>query len=308
MNSTEQTALEYLKECLIKFNEKAISASEIQKRKFNFEVDLTDKKEKIKFLVYFGKDGIKPILQGNKELKIYSEINKLLFSGTLFENGNDTIDEFIEPKEYIGTDESGKGDYFGPLVIAGVFVNATTSDMLKSINVKDSKEISDNSIKRISSEIKKIIKNNYEIILITPKKYNELYSKVKNVNKILGWGHAKVLENLLLRCNAKEAISDKFGDDKLITNSLQERGEKILLHQFTKAERYTAVAAASILARQKFVEWYNIQKNILNFNLPKGASNLVVDAAIQIKNKFGEEKLNDVAKLHFKTTLKIISN
>ncbi len=307
MNSTEQTALEYLKKCLIKFNEKAISASEIQKRKFNFEVDLTNNKEKIKFLVYFGKNGIKTILQGNKELKIYSEIHKLLFSGTLFEDSNDSIDEFIEPKEYIGTDESGKGDYFGPLVIAGVFVNGTTSDLLKSINVKDSKELSDNSIERISSEIKKIIKNNYEIILITPKKYNELYSKVKNVNKILGWGHAKVLENLLLRCDAKEAISDKFGDDKLITNSLQERGEKILLHQFTKAERYTAVAAASILARQKFVEWFNIQKNILNFSLPKGASNLVVDAAIHIKNKFGEEKLNDVAKLHFKTTLKIIS-
>ena len=308
MDSTEQAAFEYLEKCLIKFNDKSINVSAIQKRKFNFEVELTKNNEKIKFLVYFGKNGIKPILQGNKELKSYSEIHKILFSGTLLENIKDKIDEFIEPQQYIGTDESGKGDYFGPLVIAGVFVNKNTSDLLKSINVKDSKELSDNNIERISSEIKKIIKNNYEIILISPKKYNELYSKVKNVNKILGWGHAKVLENLLLRCDAKEAISDKFGDDKLITNSLQERGEKILLHQFTKAERFTAVAAASILARQKFVEWFNIQKNILNFNLPKGASNLVIDAAIQIKNKFGEEKLNDVAKLHFKTTLKIISN
>ncbi len=306
MNSTEQTALEYLKKCLIKFNENTISALEVQKRKFNFEVELIKNKEKIKFLVYFGKNGIKTIIQGNKELKIYSEIHKLLFSGNLFDDSNDKNDEFIEPKEYIGTDESGKGDYFGPLVIAGVFVNENTSNLLKSINVKDSKELSDNSIERISSEIKKIIKDNYEIILISPKKYNELYSKVKNVNKILGWGHAKVLENLLLRCDAKEAISDKFGNEKLIINSLQERGKKILLHQFTKAERYTAVAAASILARQKFVEWFNIQKNILNFNLPKGASNQVVDAAILLKEKFGEEKLNDVAKLHFKTTLKII--
>ena len=306
MSATEESALEYIERCIRKIDDLSLKVSEIQKKKFNFEVEVIDDRDKLKLLVYFGKNGIKSLLQGNKESRLYNVVNKLLFSGTLFEST--TAEDFTEPENYIGTDESGKGDYFGPLVIAGVFVNENTRKQLRSIDVKDSKELSDNSIERIAGEIKKIIKNDFEIILITPKKYNELYAKIRNVNRLLAWGHAKVLENLLQKCNAKEAISDKFGDESLIKNSLQEKGGKILLHQFTKAEKYTAVAAASILARQKFVEWFDVQNNLLKFNLPKGASNKVIDAALQIRKTYGEEKLSELVKLHFKTTLKVVSN
>jgi len=306
VSATEESALEYIERCIRKIDDLSLKVSEIQKKKFNFEVEVIDDRDKLKLLVYFGKNGIKSLLQGNKESRLYNVVNKLLFSGTLFEST--TAEDFTEPENYIGTDESGKGDYFGPLVIAGVFVNENTRKQLRSIDVKDSKELSDNSIERIAGEIKKIIKNDFEIILITPKKYNELYAKIRNVNRLLAWGHAKVLENLLQKCNAKEAISDKFGDESLIKNSLQEKGGKILLHQFTKAEKYTAVAAASILARQKFVEWFDVQNNLLKFNLPKGASNKVIDAALQIRKTYGEEKLSELVKLHFKTTLKVVSN
>ncbi len=302
MNSIENAALKLIEEYKKRLIEKSVSVSELEKKKYNYEANIYKGKEKLILLVYFGKSGVKTVLQGNKETVLYREINDCLFGEKLFE----FREGFAEPKSYIGTDESGKGDYFGPLVIAGVFADEKNIKLLKAKGVKDSKELSDRSIKLIAEEIKKIVQDNFEIILITPKKYNELHSKVKNVNKILGWGHAKVLENLLLRSEAKEAISDKFGDESLIRNSLQEKGRSIALHQFTKAEKYTAVAAASILAREKMVEWFDIHNRMLKIELPKGASNAVNEAAKQIIKIYGTSKLGEIAKLHFRTTAKLM--
>ena len=302
MNSIENAALKLIEEYKNRLIEKFVNVSELEKKKYNYEANIYKGKEKVILLVYFGKSGVKTVLQGNKETVLYREINDFLFGERLFE----FREEFTKPKSYIGTDESGKGDYFGPLVIAGVFADEKNIKLLKAKGVKDSKELSDRSIKLIAEEIKKIVQDNFEIILITPKKYNELHSKVKNVNKILGWGHAKVLENLLLRNEAKEAISDKFGDESLIRNSLQEKGRSIILHQFTKAEKFTAVAAASILAREKMVEWFDIQNRMLKIELPKGASNAVNEAAKQIIKIYGTSKLGEIAKLHFRTTAKLM--
>ncbi len=302
MNSIENAALKLIEEYKKRLIEKSVNVSELEKKKYNYEVNIYKGKEKLILLVYFGKSGVKTVLQGNKETVLYREINDFLFGEKLFE----FREEFTEPKSYIGTDESGKGDYFGPLVIAGVFADEKNIKLLKAKGVKDSKELSDKSIKLIAEEIKKIVQDNFEIILITPKKYNEFHSKVKNVNRILGWGHAKVLENLLLRSEAQEAISDKFGDESLIRNSLQEKGRSIVLHQFTKAEKYTAVAAASILAREKMVEWFDIHNRMLKIELPKGASNAVNEAAKQIIQIYGMSKLGELAKLHFKTTAKLM--
>ena len=302
MNSIEISALKVIEEYKKKLIGQSVNVSEVEKKKYNYETVIYKGKDKIVLLVYFGKSGVKTVLQGNKDTLLYKQVNSLIYGDSLF---NDK-EEFAEPNNYIGTDESGKGDYFGPLVIAGVFAEEKSIKLLRAIGVKDSKELSDRSIKLIAGEIKKIVKDNYEIILITPKKYNELHSKIKNVNKILGWGHAKVLENLLIRCSAKEAISDKFGDESLIRNSLQEKGKNIILHQFTKAEKYTAVAAASILAREKLVEWFDVQNNLLTIKLPKGASSAVNEAASQINKIYGTAKLSELVKLHFKTTAKIV--
>jgi ribonuclease HIII len=187
-----------------------------------------------------------------------------------------------------------------------VYVNKDTSSKLKKIGVRDSKELSDNAIRDITLRIKKIIGNSYNIIIITPGKYNILHEKMKNVNRILGWGHAKVLNNLLEKCEVKEAISDKFGNEKYIVNSLPDQWKNVELHQLTKAERYTAVAAASILARNIFCEWFEIQKRDLGIELPKGASSIVEETALKIKDMYGFDKLNELVKLHFRTTLKII--
>ncbi|MDR3627472.1 MAG: ribonuclease HIII [Ignavibacteriaceae bacterium] len=274
-----------------------------EKKQYHYEITIKDKSDYVKLLVYFGKKGIKTIIQGSANSGLYSEINKIVFGETLF-NISETLTD--EPEQYIGTDESGKGDYFGPLVICGVYVNKDTSSRLKSIGVRDSKELSDIAIRNITLRIKEIIDNNYDLVVLNPGKYNALHEKTGNVNKILGWGHARVLSNLLEKCEINEAISDKFGDDKYILNSLPERWKDIKLHQLTKGERYTAVAAASILARNRFCDWFDVQNKELGFELPKGASSSVEEAAKKIKNKFGFDKLNELVKLHFRTTLKII--
>ncbi len=273
------------------------------KKQYNFEILVTDGKDKLKVLVYFGKKGISTVLQGNKELKLYGEIFGLVFGEDLYQISSYEIDE---PQRYIGTDESGKGDYFGPLVVSGVYVESESLKKFKILGIKDSKELSDNTISRLAEEIRNTEGVQYEIINLTPPSYNKLYKKIGNVNKILGWAHANVLENLLERCSAVEAISDKFGDESLIRDELQSRGKKILLHQFTKAERFTAVAAASILARDKFNSWFEEKKIDMNINLLKGASSEVEKLAAGLITEKGEDYLSELVKLHFKTTKKII--
>jgi ribonuclease HIII len=284
---------------LLKEQSYFVSAPELNT--YSYELLVQKGIGKLKILVYFGKSGNKTVIQGNKDSQLYIDVNNLLFAKKMDVIEND----FHEPLHYIGTDESGKGDYFGPLVIAGVIVDSTTSVQLKNIGVKDSKLLSDVIIKKLSVKIKNIVKNKFNIIVITPRTYNNLHAKMKNVNKILGWSHAKVIENLLDMEYVKEAISDKFGNERLIKDSLQEKGKKINLMQFTKAEKYTAVAAASILARNKFNEWFDEQSKNKNLIFPKGASNIVDSALKGIKDKYGVEFLYDIAKVHFKTTNKI---
>ena len=268
---------------------------------YNYEFRVQKGADRLKILVYFGKSGNKTVIQGNKDSQLYIDINNLLFA-----NKKDIAEyDFPEPLHYIGTDESGKGDYFGPLVVAGVIVDCVTAVQLKKIGVKDSKLLSDDIIKKLSPLIKKIVDNKFDIIVITPKTYNSLHAKMKNVNKILGWSHAKVIENLLAKEDVADAISDKFGNERLIKDSLQEKGKKINLMQFTKAEKYTAVAAASILARNRFSEWFTEQSEKNNLMLPKGASKIVDNALKDIKEKYGVGILNEIAKVHFKTTNKL---
>ncbi|MBH0206755.1 MAG: ribonuclease HIII [Nitrospira sp.] len=207
--------------------------------------------------------------------------------------------------ERIGIDESGKGDYFGPLVIAAVFVDATTQGELKLMAVRDSKKISDGRILEMAPDIKTICP--HSVIAIGPQKYNELYAKIKNLNRLLAWGHAKALENLLERVPCERAISDQFGNERLILNALQDKGRTIVLEQRTKAESDLAVAAASILARAEFLIRLKRLSGEVGTTLPKGASPTVELAARMVIKKHGQDRLGHVAKLHFKTTQAVLA-
>jgi len=280
-----------------------IKVSEPVRSGYCYEADLQQGSEKAKIRVYFSSKGVKTVVQGNKQTSLLKKTEELIFGQKLFET--DDV-EITEPGEYIGTDESGKGDYFGPLVIAGVVSNDTVKDELKRIGVKDSKLLSENTITSLSQEIKRIVGDNSAIVFISPARYNELYTKFGNLNRLLAWGHSRVIENLLEKNIVKTAVSDKFGDESLIRNSLLEKGKGIDLFQYHKAEKYTAVAAASILARNEVNKWFIREGKKLNINLPKGASEAVDKTAGDLVKKFGPDILQQIAKVHFKTTKKFL--
>lgn len=266
---------------------------------YNFECEVKKNNNKIKLQVYFGKAGVKIVLQGNPESEIYKEAD-LLISGEYKIKFND--DEFAEPDEYIGTDESGKGDYFGPLVTSAVFVNPKIKSELIKFNVRDSKELSDNQINIIASKIKNIEGIVTDTILITPQKYNSLYEQFGNLNKMLNWSHSKCIENLFAKTQCKVVISDKFSNKELPAAS--KLVGQAVIHQIHKAEKYIAVAAASILARHEFNIWFERKKHD-GLDLLKGSSEAVTLKAREIAAKLGEEALFELVKLHFKTSKKI---
>ncbi|MBI4000984.1 MAG: ribonuclease HIII [Nitrospira defluvii] len=204
----------------------------------------------------------------------------------------------------IGIDESGKGDYFGPLVIAAVFVTPVIQQDLVLMQVRDSKKISDGRILEMAPDIRRLCP--HSIVAIGPQRYNELYAKIKNLNRLLAWGHARALENLLQQVDCDVAIADQFGDQRLILNALQEKGKQIRLVQRTKAETDVAVAAASILARAEFLQRLQKLSQELNTTLPKGASPAVELAGRMVIKKYGQDRLSTVAKLHFKTTKQVL--
>ena len=200
---------------------------------------------------------------------------------------------------HIGTDESGKGDFFGPLVIAGVMADEKAAEMFINAGIKDSKKITDKKILTLEP----IIKNNSEfsVVVISNAKYNELYNKIKNLNKLLAWGHARVIENILEKKGCEYALSDKFGDDSLIKSALMEKGRSIRLEQMVRAESDVAVAAASVLARAAFVHKMKEMENLYGIEFPKGCAPQVKDAARLFVKNFGKDKLPEVCKTHFKT-------
>ena len=206
----------------------------------------------------------------------------------------------------IGTDESGKGDYFGPLVSAGVYVDEQTAKELVTCGVKDSKNLSDKENLRLARKITKICKSRFVIIEISPERYNLLYEQFKkekkNLNTLLAWGHAKAIEEILSKVDCEVAIADQFADERFILGKLQEKGKKLRLIQMHKAEQNIAVAAASILARARFLEKLSKLSNEYKIDLPKGASQTVVKNAKKFVDVHGKESLRKVAKLHFKTT------
>ncbi|MFB3055735.1 MAG: ribonuclease HIII [Ignavibacteriaceae bacterium] len=302
VSNYEQSAKILLENHIKNIRKSGLHTSELHKAQYNYQAVIKDLNGNIKLLVYFSKKGNKVVLQGNKELQLYQKVYILIFGERLFDNDKTS---FTEPEIYIGTDESGKGDYFGPLVIAAVYSDPSISKKLKEIGVRDSKELTDQSISIIASKIKKLEGCVFDVIVINPEKYNILYDKMRNLNKLLGWAHAKAIENVLNVKIAPEAISDKFGNEKYIHNSLQEKGKEIKLHQLTKAEKFTAVAAASILARDSFSKWFYRLKKQMNIQLPKGASQKVEEKAKYIKKQLGDEVLGKLVKLHFKTTKKL---
>ncbi len=212
---------------------------------------------------------------------------------------------FPTEKGHIGTDESGKGDYFGPLVVAGVYVPDEQQKVLQELGVKDSKRFSDNRVKEMADLVRKGYK--HSVVAIGPEKYNELYGKLKNLNRILAWAHARAIENILEEVACTQAITDQFGDRLFVENAMMKKGRNIELIQRPKAEDDMAVAAASILARAEFLRRLYFLSKDFEIDIPKGSSPKSEEVGLLLMKKHGADVLGKVAKTHFKLTPRILN-
>jgi ribonuclease HIII len=209
--------------------------------------------------------------------------------------------EMFDP--HFGIDESGKGDFFGPLVIAGVFTDRAVARALIDGGIQDSKRIgSDARIHELAKTIRQTTGVVFDVVLIGPERYNDLYEKFANLNSLLGWGHARVIENLLeKKPDCVRALSDKFADASVIERALLQHGQQIRLEQRTKAESDIAVAAASILARETFIDWLERAGKRLGLPLGRGVSTPIKETARRIVEQAGPSALRQFAKVHFRT-------
>lgn len=219
-----------------------------------------------------------------------------------FTFGYETAQLDLSPR--IGVDESGKGDFFGPLCVAGVYAADNQIAQLSKIGVKDSKRLSDPTIVKIAQKLQK--EYLFHIVRIGPERYNELYEQFGNLNLLLGWGHATVIEHLVEKSGCEKVIIDQFAAEHVVENALRRKKRKVLLTQRTKAEEDLVVAAASILARAAFLEGLEKLEKIWEMPLPKGASAQTTQAGVQLVKKHGPQVLFNVAKMHFKTTQVIL--
>lgn len=222
-----------------------------------------------------------------------------------FSYGYQNIEKNLQLR--MGIDESGKGDFFGPLCIAGISTSSQKElDFLYSLNIKDSKLMKDSQIKLVAQ---KILQIPHHIITLFPEKYNDLYDKFLNLNSLLAWGHATVIEQLLTKTPfVNLVISDQFAKKEVLELALKKKNIRISLVQRYKAESDVVVAAASILARYSFISGINKLETSYKVKLPKGAGHLTKKTALAIYQTYGEKILSGLSKKHFKTFKEVIEN
>ena len=206
---------------------------------------------------------------------------------------------------HIGTDEAGKGDYFGPLAVAAVYADDVALMRLPQAGIRDAKKVATSRLWELEKAAKQICPD-YEVVLISPGRYNELHEKMGNLNLMLAWGHARAIEDVLGRVKCELAVADQFGDESYLRDALMKRGREIRLVQRVRAEDDPAVAAASVLARAAFIRAMERLSAEIGVDLPRGATH-VIAAGREVVRKGGEELLRRVAKVHFKTTKQVLS-
>ena len=211
---------------------------------------------------------------------------------------------------WIGTDEAGKGDYFGPLVVAAVYMDVEFLENLSELGVADGKTLSNRRIRSIAESMRSDYEQYIVVVEKIPIEYNSLYDTLRrrgqNLNHLLASLHAEAIHTLANRVEAKHVLVDKFAKDDLITRQLRQRGFAptslgIEIRQVTKAERDIAVAAASIIARDAFLTGMDTLSETYEITLPRGAYQ-VVEAGKEFVRMHGTKALGEVAKLHFNLT------
>lgn len=274
--------------------------------------------------VYGGKKGISVVLGGATGTPLYAAVQALARapSATVAPKApraTARVAARFPPGPWIGSDESGKGDYFGPLVAAAVYVLPEQEDALRGAGVCDSKLLDDAAARRAAAAVRWLCAGRYAEEVLEPAAYNARYAALKaageNLNHLLAGAHARVIAAVLTAlptdAQAPLVIADQFANERLVRERLslaaREGGlPKPKLIQAPRAEANVAVAAASILARDRFLQWLEAAAAQWGVRLPKGGSNgAIVAAARRIAARDGAAALGEVAKLHFATTARV---
>ena len=264
------------------------------------------RKGKLNVTVY--EKGPKVLIQG----KDTEEFVKFILEPEILGEARLGYEEVHNPEMFqphFGIDESGKGDYFGPLVIAGAYTDVESTRALMEAGVMDSKRVSSRDrIVNLSGIIRRTQGVKVSVILVGPKRYNELYERFANLNELLAWGHAKVIKELSeLVPGCPRALSDQFANPRVLERALARQEVNVKLQQRTKGESDVAVAAASILAREAFVRWIENASETWGLALPLGAGAPVLASGREFIALHGRERLAEIAKFHFKTTNQLTS-
>ena len=222
---------------------------------------------------------------------------------------------------HAGSDESGKGDYFGPLVVCCAYTDETLSDEMAKLGVRDCKQMSDKAVLTTGAKLRALLgPSGYAVVKLGPAAYNRLYSKIKNINRMLAWAHGTAIEELLTkRQTCGRVVVDQFAPtEDTIRRALKERGKMAVVEQRHKAESDIAVAAASVIARELFL------RSIADMTtevfgpppadgspapkVPAGSSDpRVRELAEEMVRRNGATWLMNHCKAHFQTTDKVLA-
>ena len=214
---------------------------------------------------------------------------------------------------WIGTDEAGKGDYFGSLAVAGVYVNSKTRRVLHTLGVRDGKQLTDSQVRTLAQEIQGHCGDCISLRELEPSQYNDRYDSFRrsgrNLNHLLASLHAEVIVNLLnTHVDCRHVLVDRFAKEEVLATQLRSAmNPSVKLVQIPKAESDIAVAAASIIARDAFLRRLEQLSKDYDIRLPKGAFQ-VIDTGKQFVERHGAEALHHVAKRHFRTTMDILGD
>lgn len=226
-------------------------------------------------------------------------------------------EELAEPRvplheweSWIGSDECGKGDYFGALVVAAFAADEACLEELRALGVKDSKKLRDSQIKNIALALYERFRPRIACVMIKPLKYNEIIadmqSRGQNLNDLLAWQHGTAIQKLLEAFPLTQGVLvDQFSNSRKVRSLLKARKVSQPVEERHDAERDAAVAAASIIARYQFLQQRESMNRAYGIKFPLGAGKSVLKAAQEFADKFSLQRLAEVAKLHFVTSRKV---
>lgn len=295
---TDEQFSAYLAEAKAKLSAELPIAAE---KKINYGYQYTVKfaEAKLTLNIYNGKKGLNVVYSGDSAL---AERAAALLEGRKAQAAAPAT--FVTDGLWAGSDESGKGDFFGSLVVAAVVVDNTTADKLRAAGVKDCKLLTDKKILELEDIIKASVVD-YSVLELKPRVYNLRYEQVAaqggKLNQLLGYGHVAALSKVLEKHeDCHSALIDQFTTSMVNIRALKQRFPQCDVRQQPKAESNLAVAAASVLARAQFLHTMAALAAEAGVQeLPKGGGAQATACARELAAKYGKEALRNYVKLHF---------